>query len=149
MKAFFYSPFPSRYILFFPATFSIFEHIYLAMIKKYTRFVVYVLTILTATLISEWLITLLTGVATGYKYVAIRMAVFVLVYFPLITMFEGYIKKFTQKYAKESKKAAKSSLIGLTIGFSLALFILFALYCMVFDVGNVFVDIKNWFASLF
>lgn len=119
------------------------------MIKKYTKFVVYVITILTATLISEWLITLLGGVATGYKYVAIRMAVFVLVYFPLISFFEGYIQKLTQKYAKESKKAAKSSLLGLTLGFALALFILFALYCMVFNVGNVFVDIKNWFTSLF
>ncbi len=118
-------------------------------LRKYTKFVVYVITILSATLISEWLITLLEGVALGYLYVALRMAVFVLVYFPLLTFFEGYIKKVTQRYARESKKAAKSSFFGLTIGFVLALFILFALYAMVLIDKNVFVDIKNWFTNLF
>ena len=119
------------------------------LLKKYTKFVVFSLSILLAALLSEFLVSLLAKYGTDYRSVAIRMAVTVAIYYPLITFLEKYIQRASKKYAQASKGVAKSSSLGLTLGFVLALIILFALFAIVLHDKNVVSDFLSWIKSIF
>lgn len=118
------------------------------LLKKYTKFVVFTLSILIASLFSEYLVSLLSEYGKDYKAVAIRMIVTVAIYFPLLTFMEKYIQRASKRYAQASKGVAKSSTLGLTIGFVLALIILFALFAFVLHGKNAFADAMQWLKSL-
>lgn len=117
-------------------------------LRKYTRFVVFTVSILIATLISEALIVWLAS-ESDYKTIAIRMMVVVLIYVPLMNFLDAYIKKSAQQYANQSKKFGKSRLLGLTIGFIVILLILFCLFALVLADKNAIADFGAWLSSIF
>lgn len=119
------------------------------LLKKYTKFVVFSLSILIASLLSEFLVSLLVKVGKDYKAVAIRMVVTVAIYYPLVTFLEKYIQRVSKKYAQASKGVAKSSTLGLTLGFCLALVVLFILFAKVLYDKDAVGDTLSWIKSIF
>jgi len=90
------------------------------MIAKYTKFVVFLLTILAAMVLSEYVEGIFDK-GNSYKGIAIKMAVTVFVYIPVFGILEQYLAKVSKKYASKSKQIAKNNFLGLTIGFIIAL----------------------------
>lgn len=72
-----------------------------------------------------------------YKNVALGMLVMVAVYYPMTLLLEKYFQKFSSRILSKSKKITKSSTIGMLIGFSIAIFVLFVCYAKVWYDWNV------------
>lgn len=113
--------------------------------RKLTRFGTVCITILTAYLISDYILLFLEDYKEGrtYKSVLITMVIIIAVYYPALTFLEKYIKKISAEYIKSSKGIAKSSIIGLLVGFIVAFFILFSLFAHVWYNLNILKDITN------
>lgn len=90
------------------------------MISKYTKFVVFCLTVLFAMILSEYIETKFDQ-GNSLKGIAIKMLVTVAVYVPVFSILERYLEKASEFYASKSKKVAKNSYLGLTLGFIIAL----------------------------
>lgn len=98
------------------------------MLQKYTKFVVFTLTVLFATWLADLIVTLLAGNDSTYKMVAVKMAVTVLIYVPLLNILEKTVKKSATKLANKSKNIGNNRVLGLTIGFAIGLGVLFLLF---------------------
>lgn len=121
------------------------------LLRRYTKIVVYTITILVAMLLSDYLVIMMEEYVGGksYKAVALKMLIIVVVYFPVFSFLEKYIKKVSTTYTKTSKMVAKSSMLGLTIGFSVALFLLFVMFSLLWYDMNVFNDVQNTILGVF
>lgn len=119
--------------------------------RKITRFATVALTILTAYLVSEYLLIFMEDYKDGrsYKSVIISMLIIVAIYYPALTLLEKYIKKLSAEYVKTSKNFAKSNTVGLFIGFFIAFFILFSLFAYVWYDLNVLNDLSKGIQRLF
>tara|TARA_B100000809_G_scaffold47310_1_gene41921 strand:- start:322 stop:672 length:351 start_codon:yes stop_codon:yes gene_type:complete len=115
--------------------------------KQLTKFTVYSTTILTAYLISEFLVGFLNSYykENTYSSVAIGMLVVLIVYFPIVTFLDKYIKQMSKSYVNKSKTLNKNSGLGIIIGFLIMFFVLFILFALVWHDLNLLKDLKNMF----
>lgn len=113
--------------------------------KNFTKFTVYSITILTAYLISEHLVNFLNSKykEPTFGSVAIGMLVIIAVYYPVMNILDKYIEKMSRDYIRKSKSLHKSNFIGALIGFSIAFFVLFVLFALVWHDMNFFTYLKN------
>ena len=113
--------------------------------QKLTKYAIFALTILIASLISDYLVKYISVefVDRSYKGVAIEMCIIILVYYPAFTIIEKFVLKASKEYVKTSKKAVKSSNFGLLIGFGIAVLILFYFFAKVKHNMDLFEDLKN------
>ena len=116
------------------------------MIRYLTRFFVYTITILLATLLSEWLVSLIQTEKT-YKYVAVRMIVVLFIFVPIVSFLEKYIKAVSNKYVKESKNSFKNRYLGLFIGYFIILMIIFGFFAKIFINRNLLEDLASWISQ--
>lgn len=99
-------------------------------LTKTTKNATLVISILTASLVNEYLVRL---VDSYYKEgtllsVLIGMLVTVLIFVPMFGFVRGIMDKASKSYLKASKKIAKKNSTGLFIGFLIAFAILFILF---------------------
>ncbi len=115
--------------------------------KRLSKFTVYSITILTAYLISEFLVDFLNHYYKEKTYLSvfIGMVVVLAVYFPVVTFLDKYIKRMSKTYIKKSKELNKNSKLGVIIGFFLFLFVLFGLFALVWYDLNLLKDLKGMF----
>jgi uncharacterized membrane protein YedE/YeeE len=78
-----------------------------------------------------------------FKNVALGMFVMVAVYYPMTTFLESYFQKISKKMISKSKKIANSNALGMFIGFSIAIFVLFLCYAKVWYNWNVIKTLIN------
>ena len=98
--------------------------------QKLTKYAIFALTVLIASLLSDYLVDLISSefVDHSYKGVAIEMCIIIIVYYPAFTIIEKLVLQASKKYVISSKKAVKSSSFGLLIGFVIAVLVLFYLF---------------------
>ena len=71
------------------------------------------------------------------------MGLMVVIYYPMTTFLEKYFEKFSKKLLSKSKILSKSNTVGMLIGFSLAIFVLFIFYAEIWYGIDVIGDIKK------
>lgn len=115
--------------------------------KKITKYVVVIITILVASLLSDLVINYISKnfAAHSYKNVILEMVVTVIIYYPAFSLLEKFIKKASEEYIRTSKHATKSSYIGLIIGFLIAIIALFIGYAIIKHNMHPITDFKNLF----
>lgn len=115
--------------------------------KHLTKFTVYSTTILTAYLVSEYLVNFLNSYykAKTYGSVFIGMLVILVVYFPVVTFLDKYIKRMSKTYINQSKGLANNKPFGIIVGFLVMFFVLFVLFALVWHDLNLLEDLKNKF----
>lgn len=99
-------------------------------LQKRTKYAALIISILTASLINEYLLKLIKSYyeEPTYQSVAIGMLITIIVFVPLFSILNKWINRATKSYIKTSKKVASNSKTGLYVSFMIALFILFVLY---------------------
>ncbi len=98
------------------------------MLTKVTKFAVFTITILFATLTKDYIIKLLNEhVEKNLIAVWIIMGVTIAIYYPLFTVVDKYVKKLAEGYVKGAKNVVKSSMNGLLIAFGIAIITSFCL----------------------
>lgn len=109
------------------------------MLRKLTKFAVFTMTILFATLVKDYIIKLLNErIDKGLTAVWIIMAVTIVIYYPLFTIVDKYVKKLAEGYVKGAKNAVKSSLSGVLIALGVAILICFVAGAYIWFDINVF-----------
>ena len=129
----------SSYIAFIFFTLRIFKK-ELTMYSKLSKLFITTLTILTASLVAGFLINYVDDYYKSrnmYKNVALGMLIMVFVYYPMTMLLESYFQKLSSKLLSKSKKITKSNTLGMLIGFSIAIFVLFVCYAKVWYDWNV------------
>lgn len=113
--------------------------------QKLTKYAIFTLTVLIASLISDYLVQFVSSefVDHSYKGVAIEMCIIIIVYYPAFTIIEKFVLQASKKFVSSSKKAVKSSNFGLLIGFGIAVLILFYLFAKIKHDMDLFDDLKN------
>ncbi len=99
-------------------------------LQKRTKYAALIISILTASLVNEYLLKLIKSYyeEPTYQSVAIGMLATIIVFVPLFSILNKWINSATKAYIKTGKKVASNSKIGLYLSFLIALFILFVLY---------------------
>ncbi|MDC3388448.1 hypothetical protein OAX11_02935 [Flavobacteriaceae bacterium] len=102
-------------------------------LTKSTKYATIVISVLTASLINEYVVKLINSYYKENTYVSvlIGMAVTVLVFVPMFSFVGKWIGKASKTYLKASKKVAKKSSNGLFFGFLIAFVILFILFAKI------------------
>ena len=116
------------------------------MNSKLSKLFVTSLTILTVSLIAIFLrreIEAYFHHGRSYQSVLVGMLLMVVIYYPMTTVLNKYFDYLSKKIVSKSKKISKSSTIGMIIGFSLVIFVLFVFYAQVWYGIDVIRDIKK------
>ncbi|HEY8401732.1 MAG TPA: hypothetical protein VIK89_10740 [Cytophagaceae bacterium] len=117
------------------------------MKRKLTNFAVFALAILFADLLHAYVESYLHHWKEGqgkYMAVAISMSLTVIVFYPIFHFLDKYIELASKKYIEGAKKISGGTITGLAIGFSIALFALFAAFAQVWYNKNVLADLGIW-----
>lgn len=106
------------------------------MKRKMTKYVVVIISILTAELLHEYIHAMLHKwlEASGlglYLMVLISMAVAVAVFYPAFHLIEKYVAWAAKKYVDGAKRVSGGPFKGLLVGFFVALILLFIGFCAV------------------
>ncbi|NJO89917.1 MAG: hypothetical protein HC831_13940 [Chloroflexia bacterium] len=112
--------------------------------KKLIKFVVFVITILTANLLGDYAGDFLTSFKNDYKpltFTLIAMVVIVIIFYPLFDSLEEWVTKFSNKIVKEGAK---------NFGPNLAIFMIFlvSMIVLIFFYARQYYEI-NIFRHLF
>jgi hypothetical protein len=121
------------------------------MINKLTKFFVFSLTILTVTLVAGFLKVEIDKYYKGkelYKNVLLGMLMVVLVYYPMTLFLNKFFSQVSKKMVTGSKKISKSNTLGMIIGFSIAIFVLFLGYAKLWYNYNLITDLIQKFNNL-
>lgn len=100
------------------------------MYRYLFRFVVITITILTANLLTNEISGYLVTYRNHIKPVTFTfaaMAIIVVIFYPLFTKLEEWVKKISQKFIKSGKNVA-GKYLGLFLSFLIALLVLFYFY---------------------
>ena len=115
-------------------------------LTKATKYATIVLSILTASLVNEYVVKRvnLYYKEPTYLSVLIGMGVTVLIFVPLFGLLGKWITNASKAYLKTSKKVSSNSYRGLFVGFLLAFLILFVLYAKIRHGLDVLVFLKQY-----
>jgi hypothetical protein len=120
------------------------------MKRTFRKYAVVIIAILLAELVHAYahsfLVQYKKGVST-YEAVALSMAVAVLVFYPAFHFIEKYITYASERYLDATKKISGGSVLGLFIGFGVAIFLLFMAFAQVWYQRNLIDDIHQWIKS--
>ena len=113
--------------------------------RKITKYAALIISILSASLINEYIVKLIKGYyqESSYKSVAIGMLVTIIVFVPLFKILGKWINTVSKKYIKTGKKVASNSTTGLWISFLIAMLVLFVLFAQIRHGLDVISDIKS------
>ena len=102
-------------------------------LTKSTKYATIIISVLTASLINEYVVGLINSYYKESTYVSvlIGMTVTILIFVPMFGLVGKWISKVSKSYLKASKKVAKKSSNGLFFGFVVAFVILFILFAKI------------------
>ena len=117
------------------------------MKRVITKYIILVISILTASLLTEFIVKHVSKYYHDRTYlsVAMSMAITVVVFVPLFGFMGKLINRFSKEYVNHSKRISKNSMTGLLIGTLLALATLFIFFAYVRHGINVWNDFKGLF----
>jgi hypothetical protein len=121
------------------------------MYKRFFKFMVLILGILLANLITMWIDKYMMSYKLKFPphlFTWIGMAVIVIIYYPLFTYIDKWATKAGEKFVKAGKKVIGRE-IGAIIAFIAALFVLYFLYGREWFHPNVFSSFIKSFGDLF
>lgn len=103
---------------------------YAMNIRKQTRYAALIISILSASLLNEYILKLLKSYyeEPTYQSVAIGMLITVLIFVPIVSFLGKWVGKASKTYLLAGKTISASRTRGLYISFVIALAILFVLY---------------------
>lgn len=122
------------------------------MKRKLTKYFVIILAILLAELIHAYAQSFLEEYlirSSPYKSVAISMIMAVLIFYPAFHFISKYLKYTSKKYLAGAQKVTKKRLIGLMVGFAMALFLLFSAFSQIWYQKNPMIDIRAGIENIF
>ncbi len=98
--------------------------------KKFTKYSVVVLSILTISLVNELAIKAVNSYYKSATYfsVVIGMVVTVVVFIPLLGFLKKIVQSASNQYIRSAKKVAPSQGFGVLVGVLVGILVLFALY---------------------
>lgn len=113
--------------------------------RKITKYAALIISILSASLINEYIVKLIKGYyqESSYKSVAIGMLVTLIVFVPLFKVLGKWINTVSKGYIKTGKKVASNSNTGLIISFLIAIVVLFILFAQIRHGLDVISDFKR------
>jgi len=113
---------------------------------KSTKYATIIISVLTASLINEYVVKLINSYYKDSTYVSvlIGMAVTILIFVPMFGLVGKWIGKMSKSYLKASKKVAKKSSNGLIFGFLIAFIILFILFAKIRHDIDVIENLKSF-----
>lgn len=120
--------------------------------RKFTRYAVFIIAILSAELLVEYLMTFLPDFESArqpYLSTLTGMAVTVFIFYPAYTIMEKFTRRATDKYVKTSRKMSRSRFKGIFLGFLLALFLLFMGYANLWYNKNPIFELRHWLLQWF
>lgn len=102
-------------------------------LTKTTKNATLVISILTASLVNEYLVKLVNSYYKEGTFLSVLtgMLVTVLIFVPMFGFVRSVMDKASKSYLKASKKIANKNSTGLLVGFSIAFAILFVLFASV------------------
>lgn len=121
------------------------------MTRKFTQFAVFALAILTAQLLETFVHHYFKGYlknSSPYEIVVLNMVFTVIIFYPAFHFIEKFVRSASEKYVEKSKGITRNRLVGLMLGFAVALLLLFAGFAQVMYHKNPFIDFKLWLKGL-
>ena len=102
-------------------------------LTKSTKYATLIISILTASLVNEYLVKLVNSYYKEGTYlsVLIGMIVTILIFVPMFGFVKGMMDKVSKSYLKASKKIAKKNSTGLFVGFLIAFAILYVFFAQI------------------
>ena len=102
-------------------------------LTKSTKYATLIISILTASLVNEYLVKLVNSYYKEGTYlsVLIGMIVTILIFVPMFGFVKGLMDKASKSYLKASKKIAKKNSTGLFVGFLIAFAILYVFFAQI------------------
>lgn len=122
------------------------------MKRKVTKYMVIVLAILLAELLHAYAHSFLEEYLTKsspYRSVAISMVTAVIVFYPAFHFITKYLKYTSEKYVQGAQRVTKNRFVGLLIGFSLAIFLMFAAFSQIWYHKNPILEIRTILERIF
>lgn len=112
--------------------------------RKFTKYAIYSIAVLSATLINQYLITFIKQYINmhGYLLVLADMLIIILIFAPAFSLVSKYTKKMSAAYLKTSKKVSNNK-NGTWIGLLVALSVLFVLFALLRHHIDVVADLKS------
>lgn len=118
-------------------------------LTKSTKYAAIIISVLTASLINEYVVKLINSYYKESTYVSvlIGMAVTILIFVPMFGLVGKWIGKVSKSYLKATKKVAKKSSNGLIFGFLIAFGILFILFAKTRHDIDVITNVINFLGA--
>ena len=112
--------------------------------RKFTKYAIYSIAVLSATLINQYLITFIKQYINmhGYLLVLADMLVIILIFTPAFALVSKYTKKMSAVYLKTSKKISNNK-NGTWIGLLAAIGVLFVLFALLRHNIDIVADLKR------
>lgn len=115
--------------------------------KNLSRYIIITLAILIAELVSAYILLVTEkykGPDSPYRSALIQMVVAVVTFYPTLILVEKYMKSWSKTYLEKVQKMTKHKLIGLLLGFVIALLLLLAGFVKVLYDRSMIEDFGDW-----
>ncbi|HSZ26297.1 MAG TPA: hypothetical protein VK766_11275 [Cytophagaceae bacterium] len=117
------------------------------MNKKITKYVIIAIVILLAELLSAFFFLVMDKYKSQempYRSTAIHMLTSLIIYYPIVTFLDGFLKSGSKNLIKSTQKATKNHLAGLLLAFAGAFFLIWMALVKIWYNRNIMEDIGNW-----
>jgi hypothetical protein len=117
------------------------------MNKQITKYVVIAIAILLAELLSAYFFLVMAKYKSSempYRSTAIQMVASLVIYYPLFTFLDKYLKSGSKTLIKNTQKVARHNLLGVLLAFVVAFFFIWVALAKVWYNRNLFDYIGTW-----
>jgi hypothetical protein len=117
------------------------------MNKQITKYVLIAIAILLAELLGAYFFLVMEKYKSSempYRSTAIQMVAALLIYYPIFTFLDKYVKSGSKNLVKNTQKVARHNLIGVLLAFAIAFFFIWVALAMIWYKRNLFDDLGIW-----
>ncbi|HVD96629.1 MAG TPA: hypothetical protein VNB90_00400 [Cytophagaceae bacterium] len=119
--------------------------------KNLSRYIIIILAILVAELVSAYILLITAKYKapdSPYQSALVQMFVAVITFYPTVLLVEKYMKSWSKSYLDKMQKVTSSKLLGLLMGFVLAvLLILMAMVKVIYN-RSMIEDVWHWLQNV-
>lgn len=115
--------------------------------KKFQRYMVIVVVILLAELVNAYFLLILQKYKSDnhpYRSTFIHMVVMLVLYYPMITYLDKYLKSGSQQIVKHSQTITKNRNLGMFIGFIAVVILIWMALAKIWYDADLFADVERW-----
>lgn len=117
------------------------------MHKKISKYAIIGIAILLAELLNAFFLLVMEKYKSGhmpYRSTAIQMIASLIVYYPVFTFMEKYIKNSSKHLITNTKKIANHNIGGIILAFTVAFFVIWVALARIWYNRNLFGDLAHW-----